>query len=287
MIRSTLSRAFLVGVLTLAGVAHGSPIPDALFQTGAGQQATFTPASWASVSSDTSGPSSVYYSTVEAGPPPYDSITASVSASAYAGGMPSLLDAPTVGAQGSASGILTWASVGAAGRVTYFLGVDPVGTAPVRSVPIVLHAVGQVSFSGNAPSPGGGAKVASGVWLGSGSSQTQWCYVELSYNDWQLTSKTRNFDQTTTIYVNSGSYIQVLVNAGGNGFGWIGSDNQSWNFSATCDPTATIDPGYAYANQYTLTMSSNIMSAPEPATLSFLALGGLALLHRRRKSDRF
>jgi len=268
-----MTGAVLAGFLAAAGTLNATLIPDATFNLCAGEQPSFTPGTFpnVNVNVDTSVPQSVSYDATNS--------LYTVTASASTSGAPGLGGSPTANAQGGASGKISSADVAAAARITYFVGVDAIGGAPVRSVPVILHATGSISVGGNGL-PSLVSRVTSGVWLGA--SKTQWCFVEFWQGDW---ASPKSYDKTTTIMVTSGSSYQVLVNAFGSGhdFGVGGSNNTgSWNFTSVADPTATIDPSYAYADQYLLTMSANAV-VPEPATLSLLALGGVGLLVRRRR----
>jgi hypothetical protein len=274
MQRWTTPWAVLAVFLMTAGTLDATIIPDALFQAGAGEQASFTPMAHVNVATDTTGPQSVNYNGTSSSALLHG-MNATLDVSAQTSGAPGLDGSPSVNVHGSTTGEIATAPLGAAARITYYVGVDALDGAPVRSVPIILHAVGSVSAAG--PVPYLGSRVTSGVWLGS--SLNQWCYIELGDGSWP-TPVTLTYDNTTTIYVTSGGYYKVLINAAGSALGFLTSGDDEWHFSASADPTATIDPSYAYADQYVVTMSPNVL--PEPATLSLLALGGLGVLVRRR-----
>jgi hypothetical protein len=266
MIRFTMSWVALAGFLAVAGAANASVVPNAVYQAGAGLVATLSPNSQANVATDTTVPSSESYSGT------FGQYNAMTTASAETVGMSVITGSPTVYAQGSVTGSLGGgAGVGAAARITYFLEADPIPGAPSRSVPIILHAAGGASC--DYVQDGYTELASSGVWLGA--NMTQWCYVTQSTAE-------HSFSETTTVNVASGTPFQVLIQASGQGATFTGTDPETWSFSAWCDPSATIDPNWAYASQYTLSVSQNVLT-PEPATLSLLAFGGLALLRRRKK----
>jgi MYXO-CTERM domain-containing protein len=199
---------------------------------------------------------------------------------------PTFTSSPSCSVSGNVTGDMAGAAIGALARITYYVGVQ--GNAddmPFRFVPLIVEAKGSAFADWGRYTPFGvDENVIAGVYLGSPPIRWQDAWVAVTGADW-LEPTTRTFDKTTTITVGSGgSYkvtIQASISVNGTGVGRTGQYFGDWSISAWVDPIVTIDPSFPYADEYHVTISSNVV-APEPAALLFLAVGGLAVLRRRR-----